>query len=143
MSRLYGQFPFNAYRRLVNDLGLVGTVVKVMLCTSAYIPNQNTHQSRADITNEVVGVGYTAGGRTLANKSLTYANRVTTFTADPVEWTNSTITARYAVIYDDTPVANADKRLIGWIDLGSDRISSEGTFRINWNASGIFTSTVA
>ena len=35
---------------------------KVMLVTAAYVENKDTHTKRSDITNEVVGTGYTAGG---------------------------------------------------------------------------------
>ncbi len=54
-----------------------------------------------------------------------------------VEWTGSTITsARYAVIYDDDLT---NKPLICAIDFGGDFSTTSGTFKITWNASGIFT----
>lgn len=37
---------------------------KVMLVTSAYTENKDTHTRRSDITNEITGTGYTAGGNT-------------------------------------------------------------------------------
>ena len=53
------------------------------------------------------------------------------------EWTSSTITgARYAAIYDDTLT---NKPLICAIDFGGDFSTTSGTFKITWNASGIFT----
>mgnify|MGYP000402675218 CR=1 FL=1 len=33
-----------------------------MLVTSTYTPNKDTHTKRSDVTNEVTGTGYTAGG---------------------------------------------------------------------------------
>ena len=71
------------------------------------------------------------------------AAKVMTFDADDVAWANSTITARYAVIYDATPAADADKKLLAYVDFGADKSSSSGTFQITWNASGIFTVTAA
>lgn len=46
--------------------------IKVLLTTSSYAPNLDTHETKADITNEVVGTGYTAGGATLGSKTITY-----------------------------------------------------------------------
>jgi hypothetical protein len=45
--------------------------IKVMLTTSAYTPNLDTHETKADVTNEVVGTGYTARGATLGTKTIT------------------------------------------------------------------------
>jgi len=118
--------------------------IKVALVTSAYTPNQDTHDYWDDVvSNEATGTGYTAGGATLGSKTVTYTSgtNVTAFDAADVSWTTSTITARYAVIYDDTPGTNATKPLIGYVDFGSDQSSSAGTFSIVWNASGIFTTT--
>lgn len=46
--------------------------IKVMLTTSSYTPNRDTHETKNDITNEISGTGYTAGGVTLASKTITY-----------------------------------------------------------------------
>jgi hypothetical protein len=46
--------------------------IKVALTTSTYTPNLDTHDYFDDITNEITGTGYTAGGATLASKTITY-----------------------------------------------------------------------
>lgn len=46
--------------------------IKVMLTTNAYTPNLDTHETKADVTNEVVGTGYTARGATLGSKTIAY-----------------------------------------------------------------------
>jgi hypothetical protein len=53
----------------------VTATVKIMLCSSSYTPAQ-AHDKRDDITNEIVGAGYTAGGQSLTSKAivLTAAN---------------------------------------------------------------------
>jgi hypothetical protein len=146
-AKLYGNAVLNAFKKTMD---LSSDTIKVMLCTSSYTPNQDTHDFKDDVTNEVTGTGYTAGGATLTNKSLTYTANTNTimFDADDVTWSNSTITARYAVIYDASPSTDATRPLIGYIDFtgGSpvDGISStNGAFTIQWNASGIFTATVS
>jgi hypothetical protein len=118
--------------------------IKVALTTSAYTPDRDAHDFFDDVTNEVVGTGYTAGGATLANKSVTQDNTDNegVFDADDVTWASSTITARWAVVYKDTGSA-ATSPLIGAIDFGSDKISTGGTFQIAFNAEGILNAAQA
>jgi len=141
-AKAYSHMPASAIEKLM-DLGNANDTIKVMLCTSTYTPSQDNHAFKDDITNEVSGSGYSATGATLANQAVTTTARVTKFDADDVEWTSSTITARYAVIYDATPGSDAARPLLLYIDFGEDKSSENGTFKIQWNASGIFTITVA
>jgi hypothetical protein len=46
--------------------------IKIALLANAYTQNLDTHETFADITDEVTGTGYTAGGATLASKTITY-----------------------------------------------------------------------
>lgn len=141
-SGIYLSYPDKANNK---EIDLLTDTIKVALCTSAYTPNQDTHDYFNDITNEVSGTGYTAGGATLASKtySVNTGTNVWTFDAADVTWASSTITnARYAIIYDATPGTAATNPLIAYIDFGSDKSSSGGDFVIQWNASGIFTDTV-
>lgn len=119
--------------------------LKVMLCTSTYTPNQDTHQFKSDVTNEVAGTGYTAGGATLTSVTLTYtgATNVLDLDAADTSWASSTITARYAVVYDSTPATDATRPLICYVDFGADVTSTSGTFTITWDAAGICTLTAA
>ena len=134
-SGLYGVTFLNALNNTL-ALDLDNDTLKIMLVTSAYTPDFGTHDFKADVTNEVVGTGYTAGGETLTSVTLTQSAGTITFDAADVTWTSSTITARAAVIYDDTIVNDP---LICYIDFGSDQSSSSGDFQIAFNASGIFT----
>lgn len=139
---MYGPCVEHLFRKRID---YAGDSIKVLLCTSSYTPNQDTHQWKSDLTGEVSGTGYTAGGTTLGNKTLTYtaATNQLTLKADNAQWPNSTITARYAVIYDDSPATDNAKPLLGYIDFGANQQSSAGTFEIVWNAQGIFQVTVA
>lgn len=116
--------------------------IKVILLGSGYTPSQTAHQYQSDLTNEVVGTGYTAGGQTLANKTEAFTGQVKKFDADDVTWAASTITARYAVIYDASPGSAASNPLIAYVDFGLDVVSSGAEFKIEWDADGIFTVTV-
>lgn len=138
----YGNAPLNAWDKKID---FNSDTIKVALCTSSYTPNQDTHDFFNDVTNEVTGTGYTAGGATIANCTLTYTagTNVLKLDGDDVSWPSSTITARYAVIYDSTPGTAATNPLIAYVDFGADVVSSAGTFTIAWHADGIATVTVA
>ena len=118
--------------------------IKVALTTSAYTPDQDAHDFFNDITNEVTGTGYTAGGATLASKTSTYTSGTNTQALDAadVTWSSSTITARYAIVYKSTGTASTSP-LIGYVDFGADVVSSGGPFTITWDAAGIATFTVS
>ncbi len=114
--------------------------IKVMLVTSSYTPDADTHDYKDDITNEVTGTGYTAGGATLSGKTVTQdnTNNLGVFDANDVTWSSSTITARGAVLYKDTGTASTSP-LICYFDFGSDKSSVSGDFTIQWNSGGILT----
>lgn len=130
---------------LTKQVNLTSDTLKVMLCTSAYTPDQDAHQFQSSVTNEVVGTGYTAGGATLGSVTLTYngGTNVLTFDAADTSWAGSTITARYAVVYDSTPGTAATNPLLIYVDFGADVVSSAGTFTITWDATGIGIITVS
>ncbi|MCA3108455.1 MAG: hypothetical protein IOD09_20590 [Rhodocyclaceae bacterium] len=104
---------------------------KVMLVTSAYTENKDTHTKRSDITNEVTGTGYTAGGVTCTvtvTKDTT--NDRLDITLGAVSWPSSTITARKAVYYKSRGGAATADELVAVNDFGSDVISTGATFSL-------------
>lgn len=135
-SVIYNSFFADRDKGLI-DLDL--NTLKVMLVTSAYTPNIDTHTKRSDVTNEVVGAGYVTGGNTLANTTVTQdnVNNKSVFDADDTNWTTSTITARGAILYKSTGLNTTDN-LICYFDFVTDKISSAGNFTITWDALGIF-----
>lgn len=151
-SALYGHFASNMLGGMTaaetqRFFDILSNDIKVMLTTSGYTPNQDTHKFKSDVTNELpVAGGYAAGGISLANKTLTYdaTGNFLKFDADDVVWPASTLSnARYAVIYNNRAAADADRELIGYIDFGANQSSSGVDFRIQWNANGIFKITIA
>ncbi|OOL31846.1 hypothetical protein GQ85_10950 [Rhodococcus rhodochrous] len=141
-AKLYGLALKSAFNK---EIDWDTDVIKVMLCTSAYTPDQDTHQYKSSITNEVTGTGYTAGGATLATATIAYTAGTNTLVLDAADtaWPGSTITARYAVIYDSTPGTDATRPLIGYVDFGADVATTAGTFTITWDAAGIITLAAA
>jgi len=142
-SKLYGNFVVKSFNK---EIDWDSDTIKVALLTNAYTPNQDAHDYFDDVVaNQVTGTGYTSGGITLANKTNTYnsATNVIVLDADDVTWASSTITARYAVIYNATPATDATRPLVGYVDFGSDQSSSNGNFTITWDSTGIVRVTVA
>jgi hypothetical protein len=112
--------------------------IKTSLHTVTYVPNQDTDDYFNDCTNEITGTGYTAGGVTLASKTLTYdtATNETRLDAADAQWTSASFTARIAVTYKSTGTASTSS-LIGYVDFGGDETVSSGTFAIQWDATGV------
>lgn len=112
--------------------------IKIALVTSTYTPDKDAHDFFDDITNEVVGAGYTAGGNTLGTLAVNIdnTNDRAEFDAADTSWALATITARGAILYKSTGVASTSP-LIAYIDFGENKSSSGGTFAITFNAEGI------
>ena len=128
---LSGQFGATAGNRV----DWVTDTVKVALTTSSYTPDQDVHQYYSSITNESTGAGYTAGGATLAGKSVNYdaSTNIASLRASATSWASATFTTRYAIIYKDTGTA-ATSPLLGYVDFGGDEAVSSGTFTVTWDA---------
>lgn len=116
-----------------------GDTFKIALYTSTADLNANTTAYAA--TNEVTGTNYTAGGQNLVNLGVVTSNNTastgTGFTDfNDVTWTNATVTARGALIYNNTPSANSNANTaltnaaVCALDFGSDRTSTAGDFTI-------------
>jgi hypothetical protein len=100
-----------------------------MLVTSSYTPNKGTHTKRSDVTNEVTGTGYTAGGAATVNTlAKDTSGHKETWTFGDVAWASSTITARAAVIYKHRGGASSADELVAYVDFGADVSDSAGTF---------------
>ena len=141
-SKLYGNFLLKALNK---EVDFDTDTIKVALLSSSYTPDQDAHDYLNDVsTYEVSGTGYTAGGNTLGSKTATYdsANNVVILDAADTTWSSSTITARYAVVYDSTGTSSTSA-LIGYVDFGSDQSSTNGNFTITWDSTGIVRITVA
>lgn len=125
------------YNSAIRDV-LVGNIdydtdtFKVMLTTSAYTENKDTQTKRSDVTNEVTGTGYTAGGAstTVTVAAVDTANDDVEITIGAASWASSTITARKAVIYKSRGGAASADELVAVVDFGSDVVSSNGTFTL-------------
>jgi hypothetical protein len=102
-----------------------GSTFKIALYTNSASFDASTTAYTA--TNEVSGTGYSAGGNTLTRVDPT-SSGTTAFTdfADTT-WSSSTITARGAMIYNDSAAGNP---AVVILDFGSDKTSTNGDFTV-------------
>jgi hypothetical protein len=136
---------FNVARQYLLDgtIDLDSHTFKMLLCTSTYAPDVEAHSLLAHITNELSGNGY---ARQTVAPSLSRSTVTVTFDVADAAFAASggPITARYAVIYDDTPGAPADPLLCySLLDTtpADVTVTDGNTLTIQINASGVFTLT--
>jgi len=104
---------------------------KAMLTTSSYTESRSSHTKRSNITNEITGTGYTAGGAAVTlSFAMNNTTHVGTLTISAVSWANSTLTARKCVIYRDRGGASSADELVAVIDNGVDITTSAQTLAV-------------
>lgn len=135
----------NAYRGNITNLNdASNTDIYVALLDAAHSPNLTGHDNWTDvsadeITNTAANAsGYSSPGQAIVNMTWTQNSRTMTFDGDNVTWSTSTIDAGYAVVYDNTPSTDSDKKLLTLIDFEGEESSSDGDFTIDWDSNGVF-----
>ena len=110
----------------VHDLRAAGATQRIALYTSSATLNAAT--TAYSSTNEVSGAGYTATGAALTVSQDPTISGTTAYMdyIDP-SWAASTITARGALIYNDT-VAGDPAILV--LDFGTDKSTTAQTFTV-------------
>ena len=142
-------FAYNIFKqKLLNganaiDFDDAGTAVEIAFVQAAYTPNIDTHDFFDDITNELSGGGYTAGGYALDTKAvnLDTANDRAEFDAADEAVTGVAGTYRYAILYKDTGTPSTSP-LIGYFDMGADvTVTADIVQNFQWDAEGILQVT--
>jgi hypothetical protein len=114
-----------------HDFRVAGTgdTIKIALYTSA--ANLDATTTAYTTTAEVVGTGYTAAGNTLTNIAPTSSGTTAFVDFADTTWTTATITARGALIYNNTPsIGGLTNPSCVVLDFGTDRTSTAGDFTI-------------
>jgi hypothetical protein len=104
--------------------------IKIALYTSAATLDAST--TVYTTSNEVSssGTNYTAGGNTLTGATVSLSGTTAYVDFSDTSWTNATITARGALIYN----SSKSNKAIAVLDFGSDKISTNGTFTVQMPA---------
>lgn len=112
---------------------------KVLLVSDSEAPNFDTHDFRNDITAEVTGTNWAAGGVALTGTEVTLASGLLTFDATDVSVANVTVTAAMAAVGYFNVGSSATDQLWFLSDFVTAISPSAGTLGIQWAAGGIIT----
>lgn len=127
--------------------------LKVILLSASYAGSIDNHTRYRDISAAEISIahpafaqGYFSGGQALsAGNTFTQDNTNDrgAWDSGDITWTSSTITARYLAIVKvrDGGLDKENDNVVGYIDLGSDQSSSNGSFTIQWSSNGIILFT--
>ena len=108
-----------------------GHTFKIALYTSAASLDAAT--TNYTTTNEVVGVGYTAGGATLTNIDPSTDGTTAFIDFADATWPSATITAAGALIYNTTTDGGSGTtNAVAVISFGGDKTSTNGDFVIQF-----------
>jgi hypothetical protein len=137
-AQLYGEFLEALYKGVHN---FSSHSFRMILCTSDYSPDADTDSLLTDITNEVVGTGYSTGGKVVTINSVVYdaVSHKLIITANNIQWAMSSITARYAVLYNYTV---SSKPLVGYFDFGEDKTSNNSMFELDIASEGLINQPI-
>lgn len=120
------------------DIDFDTSTFKVLLVSS--VPSETNLDGwvyRADVTNEITGTGYSAGGIaqafTLDAIDTTNNRQSVTYTNITNGWTSATFSAVGAIIYQNTGNAATD-RLLHFIDFGGTVSCSSGNYSITYSS---------
>jgi len=116
-----------------------GDTFKLALYTSSASIDANT--TAYTVTNEATGTNYSAGGAELTNAGVTATNTNASAGTgfadfDDLTFSNVSVTARGALIYNTTPSANGTANTsltnaaVAVLDFGSDKTATDGDFTI-------------
>jgi hypothetical protein len=120
-------FKVEILQGIHNFTASTGDVFKLALYTSS--ANLDATTTVYTSSNEVANSGtYTAGGGALTNITPTSSGTTAFLDFADISFTSATITARGALIYN----SSKSNRAVAVLDFGSDKISTTGTFTVQF-----------
>lgn len=112
---------------------------KEALVQDAHTPDFSAHNFRDDLTDEVTGTNYTAGGVTVTGTEVTISSGVLTFDMADTVYTTVTISNAMAGVFYFNVGSAATDMLILLQDFVTAASATAANFTIQHNASGVFT----
>jgi hypothetical protein len=140
MSGTYNIFKSEVMKKSID---LSSDTLRIALMNESHVfdPSSSVNTKWSDVSsNEVIGIGYNPDGEILTGTNVLpdNTNNRGYLTANDVIWSDSTITAYHAVIYDDT---TDPKYLICSISFEEAKTSDGGIFSIQWDSNGVLAIT--
>jgi hypothetical protein len=116
---------------LINgDLDFAVDSFKLLLVGVGYTASKDGHDRRNDVSSEISGTGYTAGGNATTCTITNDTNKkILTFSS--VSWPSATFTTAGGVIFKARGGASSADELIAYLDFSGEVVSSGGTFSVS------------
>lgn len=136
-----GLFGLTLEKMLIDTAGqsLEAETHKELMTTDTYTPDFNAHDFRNDVTNEVTGTNYTAGGVTVTSTEVTISAGTLTFDAADTVYTNVTVANAMAGVFYFNVGTSATDQLVVLQDFVTAASATAADFTIQHAAGGIFT----
>lgn len=144
--KFYGKGIQNAMAGNISLKTGTTDTLKIMLTTSAYTPDQDAHEFRSSVTNEVSPSGsYSAGGAAISGISVSYDSATNEWRMvwDDLTFTSATITARTAVLYKSRGGAASADELIAFCTESADVSSTAAAFTVDVPATSVLKVAVS
>lgn len=136
-----GLYALTLEKMMIDTLGetIEAETHKTLLVQDGYTHDYTTHDFRDDITNEVSGTGYSAGGVTQTGTDITIASEILTFDmTDTVFPTVTIVDAMAGVFYTNVGTAGTDQ-LVCLQDFITSASATAADFTIQHAGGGVFT----
>lgn len=137
------KIPTNFKLKMAEAFFQVSKTYRMSLHDSSLIPNEDTHKNFSDLTDEVSGTGYVAGGDDIGDPVLTQDDELNEVKVDWEDYTFTNLTVpeiRYAAIYEDTGTPGTST-IIAILDFGQNEASVAADFIVKMNAHGVLNVT--
>ena len=126
-SLIFSSCPYDAFRGAINfDADIFG----VILVDGSYKPDRSAHTKRSQITGEIAGDGYAAGGQ-VAAVTLKRDGDVTLVSLGAAKWTTASLAARGAVYFKRRGGKPETEELVAFIDFGREVVSTNADFDLD------------
>ena len=102
----------------------------VMLVGPGYVPDKANHARRSDVSGEIAGKGYEAGGRDAAVAAIRSVG-MTEVTLGGAVWARATFVARGAVYYKARGGSAELDELVAYVGADEDVTATNGDFTLS------------
>ena len=128
-NAIANQFKGQILRAIHNFTVSTGNTFKLAMYTNAATLGAST--TSFTTSGQVSSSGYTSGGKALVNSGVLVTGAVAFTNFSNVSFTGVTLTARGALIYNDTAAGDP---AVCVLDFGGDKTATAGTFTVQFPA---------
>jgi hypothetical protein len=118
------------YAMATGQLDFVAGSFKAMLVGAGYKPDKAVHSRRSDVTGEISGKGYAAGGADV-DVSASQVGDATEISLGGTVWGPARFGALGAVYYRARGQDPTDDELVAFVDFGDPVVATNGDFTLD------------